>query len=194
MALAQQIATRYAQKFNQQIQKSTYFVKEKLPRINVLPCFVVRLKDDACSGGFRYLSAEKYLDGKLHKINGNNGYTDKSNDLPNIIAQAFSHFTFSLSKTGLGSDEETGLSCSRITNECRQLVCDIQGVDYTYTDPSVCTMPMHNATDMNHTRLGGSDVGVKGIKAFFETHTCNYVCRLLSLQPENLISFECSHS
>ncbi|CAN0174564.1 unnamed protein product, partial [Hapterophycus canaliculatus] len=90
----------------------------------VAECDVYRLEDESEPGGFRYLLAEPFLDGKYLKYNGNNGYILEKGDLDNeqrcwwMVAQAFSHFTYHQSKGSF-------------------LVCDVQGVDFSITDPCV---------------------------------------------------------
>jgi hypothetical protein len=94
--------------------------------------------------------------------------------------QAFSHFTYKKSKREL-------------------MVVDLQGVfqenkngstEYVLTDPVI--HKRKHATNKRSKKLetwtfGRTDRGEKGIKAFFETHECSEVCRLLGLKggPES---------
>lgn len=86
--------------------------------------------------------------------------------------QAFSHFTY------------------RHTRR-KMLVCDLQGVRNTtaadedragvfeLTDPVI-----HYRSDTGRQQVyGKTDLGPRGINAFFETHKCNDVCRLLGYRP-----------
>lgn len=70
------------------------------------------------------------------------------------IAQAFSHFSFDKSNQTL-------------------LICDIQGVENSYTDPQIHTQ--------NGEGFGGGNLGMTGIRAFLLRHTCNDVCRQVGL-------------
>jgi hypothetical protein len=45
-----------------------------IPEISFLPMSIFRIRDDSVSGGFRYLSAEPFMQGNFTKFNGNNGY------------------------------------------------------------------------------------------------------------------------
>jgi hypothetical protein len=86
-------------------------------QITMLPLEIYRLQDDKVKGGFRYISAEPYLEGQFVKYNGNNGYVAKTGagqDAAWLLAQAFTHWTFEFT--------------SKETDETL-MVCDIQGVD-----------------------------------------------------------------
>ena len=90
-------------------------------QIAMLSSEIYRLQDDKVKGGFRYISAEPYLEGSFVKYNGNNGYVAQAGagqDAPWLVAQAFTHWTFEF--TSNETDETL-------------MVCDIQGVDYKYT-------------------------------------------------------------
>ena len=86
--------------------------------------------------------------------------------------QAFSHFTYWHTRR-------------------KMLVCDLQGVlnitaadegragAFELTDPVI-----HYRSDTGRQQVyGKTDLGVRGIHAFFETHKCNDVCRLLGFWP-----------
>jgi hypothetical protein len=68
------------------------------------------------------------------------------------IPHAFSHFSHELSHG-------------------RVLVCDVQGVGTYYTDPQI-----HSEDGES---FGSGNCGAEGIKAFFESHKCNSLCRRL---------------
>ena len=84
--------------------------------------------------------------------------------------QAFSHFSYRYSRR-------------------KMLVCDLQGVLSNYpndndragifelTDPVI-----HYRSESGRSQVyGRTDLGKRGIQAFFSTHQCNDVCRLLGL-------------
>ena len=52
------------------------------------------------------------------------------------------------------------------------MVCDIQGVGYQYTDPTIITPDR---------QFGGADLGPRGFDNFFRTHKCNAICKELKL-------------
>jgi hypothetical protein len=105
------------------------------------------------------LSLEPFIEGNYVKYNGNNGYinTEMAGDATCQAAQAFSHFTFER-------------SCGHF------LVCDIQGVGKTMTDPAIHTK------DEERFPLADTNIGEDGFKFFFSTHECNDVCRKLELK------------
>lgn len=109
-------------------------------------------KDDQC------MSLEPFMSGDYVKYNSNSGYVNDENaNCPiNLAAQAFSHFTFERSRG-------------------KFLVCDVQGVGYTMTDPAVHT------ADPERFKLVDTNLGEAGFKFFFATHKCNDLCKQLGL-------------
>lgn len=82
------------------------------------------------------------------------------------VPQCFSHFTHTFT-------------------DGRDLVCDLQGV-WNDTDGFIFTDPVihHKSHKSNrkHGHNGRTDKGLAGIRKFFETHTCNSLCRRLGLK------------
>mmetsp|Transcript_21334 Transcript_21334/g.43394 ORF Transcript_21334/g.43394 Transcript_21334/m.43394 type:complete len:282 (-) Transcript_21334:933-1778(-) len=113
-------------------------------KISFLPVSIFKLLER----GNQFITAEPYLEGKYVKHNDNDGHVDTDDPLP----QAFSHFTWEASGRKL-------------------LICDIQGVGDTYTDPSICSM-----TDCDDECFGSSDRGPEAIRSFFASHRCNAEC------------------
>lgn len=187
MVLAQNLAATLAAEFNKEVRLRGSYVhslRQAVPSVSVLPCSVFRLRDETVSGGFRYLSAEPFLDGEFIKFNSNNGYVEPSGDLGNLVAQAFSHWSYEysvkISSAGAATASHRfstdSLESSGVLADVEKeplLVCDIQGTDFCFTDPSVCTTSGH--------RFGKADVGQAGITRFFERHDCNAVCSHLRL-------------
>jgi len=100
---------------------------------------------------------EKYISGSYRKHNNNWGYvSDEERNTP----QAFSHFTYEISKH-------------------KVLICDIQGVADLYTDPQ-----MHTDDSLGVTP-GKGNLGTKGFNKFLQTHQCNAICKYLRLTPVN---------
>ena len=70
------------------------------------------------------------------------------------------------------------------------MVVDLQGVFhinynktwcYTLTDPVI----HKKGSNISKWNFGRADRGVKGMNAFFQTHKCSEVCKLLGLAPVN---------
>jgi hypothetical protein len=112
-----------------------------------------RTSRDAC------ISLEPFLEGTFVKYNNNAGYVNENipDDPSNQAAQAFSHFTFERSRG-------------------RFLVCDLQGVGKSITDPVVHTL------DSERFILSTTSLGEDGFKFFFTSHKCNDLCRKLGLK------------
>ena len=88
----------------------------------------------------------------------NNNFGFVSEDERNT-PQAFSHFTYESSNRVL-------------------LICDIQGVSDSYTDPQ-----LHSVEGDG---FGGKgNLGQRGIQRFLATHRCNAICRYLKLPAVN---------
>ena len=90
------------------------------------------------------------IDGEYKKFNNNWSWTDDERNTP----QAFSHFTYERSNYKI-------------------LVCDIQGVGDTWTDPQI-----HSS---NGEGYGKGNMGQAGIDKFFGSHRCNGICAYLKL-------------
>ena len=92
------------------------------------------------------------------------------------IPQSFSHFTYEKSKRYF-------------------MVVDLQGVlaiipvdgtkCYKLTDPVIHKRRKKKKEKLRKYTFGRTDRGEKGMKAFFHTHQCNDLCRLLGLQNES---------
>lgn len=103
-------------------------------------------------------SLEPYIEGKYVKYNSNSGWANQdSSEEFNLIAQAFSHFTFERSWGHL-------------------LINDLQGKDHLLTDPAVQTK-----SDKKFALTEGN-IGEAGIKFFFIYHECNSFCKKLGLK------------
>mmetsp|Transcript_13476 Transcript_13476/g.46899 ORF Transcript_13476/g.46899 Transcript_13476/m.46899 type:complete len:346 (-) Transcript_13476:79-1116(-) len=113
--------------------------------VNFLPVKVLKLKDGMAS------NVEAFLEGDYRKHNDNFGHVLTTD----IIPPALSHFSWKISSG-------------------RLMLCDIQGVDCTYTDAQIHS----NLTSMN---FGRGDYGEVGMKKFFENHECNEICKMLKL-------------
>ena len=156
-------ATIYAMAFNQRVETArNNFAAFDIPTdlgdwgsVAVLHAEVYRLQDPAAPGGFRYLAVEKEMKkGEYQKWNSNNGYVNPTSCRQNEVSQTFSHFSYEQSKE-------------------MEMVVDIQGSGYTYTDPQ-----LHS----KQKQYGRADRGMSGFKDFFHTHKCNWICRAIGLK------------
>ena len=122
--------------------------------------------------GREKVCVEPFLEGDFIKANTNCGYVKKEN-ASNAeflqVAQAFSHWTWAESDRSL-------------------LICDLQGVyestddgnrKWKFTDPAI-----HCSAGQG--RFGLTDLGPRGINAFFMYHVCNSICRKLP-RPEVVV-------
>lgn len=116
--------------------------------------------------GFRYLAIEEKLNGKYDKFNSNNGFVkeaaNENEKRLTEVAQSFSHF-------------------SHVFSKGTEIVVDIQGKDFEYTDPQIHSLSIE---------YGMADRGKRGIKDFFRTHKCNSYCKVLNLTPYTKVKTE----
>lgn len=124
-----------------------YNINNPPKKVDFLDAYVLELKDRPDKP---ICAVEKFIEGDYKKFNNNWSWSDDERNTP----QAFSHFTFERSNQ-------------------RLLVCDIQGVGNTWTDPQ-----FHSH---NQEGYGKGNMGADGIKRFFETHKCNAICGYLKL-------------
>mmetsp|Transcript_6504 Transcript_6504/g.13578 ORF Transcript_6504/g.13578 Transcript_6504/m.13578 type:complete len:354 (-) Transcript_6504:1128-2189(-) len=160
----QATSATYAKEFNKAlIEAKRSFpnaVLQQLTDVTVLVAEVYRLKDVSFSGGYRYLAVESEMKGTYEKYNSNNGYVIKSNSPEALVAQSFSHFSY----------EHSGQN---------EMVVDIQGSGFTYTDPQ-----LHSKEKL----YGRADRGTSGFDDFFKTHRCNCICEALGLQKRSSVN------
>jgi hypothetical protein len=109
----------------------------------------------------QYFSLEPFIKGTYLKFNNNNGYVNKIHEAAHAILQTFSHFTYCYSRGLVMVTDVQGA---------------VQGDTYLLTDPAIHT-PNPDKDLPDRTNLGP-----KGIAAFFATHACNEFCRRLSLK------------
>ncbi len=123
---------------------------------------------------------EKIIEAKHEKPSKSGSY-DFSAIKKEYVPQAFSHFTFENSQKNF-------------------MVVDLQGVHEYNSDGTSCfrlTDPVihdqrkkKNSNSKKHRSwsFGRTDRGRKGMKAFFHTHQCNDLCRLLGLEQRNALN------
>lgn len=102
----------------------------------------------------RFLSVENFIEGSYDKYNNNSGWTNSQATQLSLVAQAFSHFTWQITRGYL-------------------MVVDLQGVGSVLTDPQIHCL--------NTSKFGKGNLGYIGIMKFFITHRCNAYCKSLNL-------------
>ena len=107
----------------------------------------------------KYYSIEEYLDGEFIKFNSNGGMVNEEKYTSTL--DAFSHWTY------------------QATNEYL-LISDLQGFNlnkdtFLLTDPAIICADTPK-------RFGPTNLGQRGVKAFFSRHQCNDICRSLKLK------------
>ncbi|OMJ84859.1 hypothetical protein SteCoe_13986 [Stentor coeruleus] len=151
----QAIALYLADRFNEKLDE--YKIDSK--KIIYVP--VELLKIPSRPEGKKFYTLEPFIDGNYLKFNNNNGFVNKEQEALHPILQTFTHFTYCYSN---------GLV----------MVTDIQGVigkdSYKLTDPAI-----HTAYN-NGMLKDSTNLGTKGISAFFATHHCNGFCNKLALK------------
>lgn len=104
---------------------------------------------------------EARLNQKIQKWNNNSGGVNFENY--STILQAFSHWTY----------DQTG---------GRMMVVDLQGVKASDDNKYLLTDPAIHFDDLKRFRESRTNLGVKGMKKFFDTHICSEVCEKLELK------------
>ena len=192
---ASELAIHFNTRIDQAASLRPIDTNMKLPHIEFLNCFVYDYLSPIGGKQRNAVLVEKYLPGIFTKYNGNQGYVKRN--IPEShhreielqigfaywtdFLQAFSHWVYCVSHHTL-------------------LVCDLQGVlnqegirpKFMLTDPCICSkrVPHYhhgmakNGGTRNGTmakRYGRTDLGMKGIRLFRNTHVCNNVCKGLGL-------------
>ena len=182
---------------------------KKLPRINFLEPIIVEIyTGDKIPAR---LMIEPFLGGKYDKFNNNMGYVKgPPNQLLSVIAEEeeedCSVDSDTFSDSNLPSSSNSQLTCKDLDDKYfpqafshfsyeksnrKFMVVDLQGVftlnsdgtkSYDLTDPVIHTHRQQNEEKNPVWKFGRTDRGTKGINAFFESHVCTDVCRLLGLQ------------
>lgn len=118
--------------------------------ITYVPAFVIEFVERP---GRPLCGCERMIHGEFRKHNNNVGsvvcHPGESEKMDGLTAQAFSHFTYAVSREEI-------------------LICDIQGVGGMYTDPQIHTVSGKG--------FGAGNLGQTGIRAFLLRHQCNEIC------------------
>jgi len=147
--LASETAAKYAAQFNRHFPRS-----KKIRFIEPIVDHATNTfkSGDAFKPGECVL-IEPFIGRDYEKFNSNNGWV---NDQCGLTMAALSHFSYHISNG-------------------QELLCDLQGVkdgdkdEYLLTDPVICSA--------NGRKYGITDMGQRGMAAFFSTHRCSFMCR-----------------
>jgi hypothetical protein len=120
--------------------------------LNFIHCYIYEILDDLHP--YKYYTVENHIEGNYVKYNNNAGWIAQNITDQTLIAQAFSHFSWQLSKGYL-------------------MVVDLQGVGGYLTDPQIHCL--------NPKKFGDGNFGYVGMMKYFMTHQCNKYCKQLEL-------------
>ncbi len=135
------------------------FCMEKLKPQNTCSIDFTQMDVIQCAGGVYYM-LEPFLSGNIQKFNNNSGVVAKSSSYSDLL-QAFSHYTWVKSGKTL-------------------LICDLQGYREEARDRIVLTDPAIHSNGEGG-KYGAMDCGMKGVRMFFNTHTCSAICMQMNL-------------
>jgi len=111
---------------------------------------------------------EPLLEGTFQKWVNNTGdiISDNDNSIKDLLtkAETLVHFSFSAS-------------------EGKFLLTDIQGVNFTLTDPEIASMELISEEEPDEINFCIGNMAERGIVTFFENHHCNIYCKTLNLLP-----------
>eukprot|EP00340_Litonotus_pictus_P000201 CAMPEP_0170526782 /NCGR_PEP_ID=MMETSP0209-20121228/12182_1 /TAXON_ID=665100 ORGANISM="Litonotus pictus, Strain P1" /NCGR_SAMPLE_ID=MMETSP0209 /ASSEMBLY_ACC=CAM_ASM_000301 /LENGTH=594 /DNA_ID=CAMNT_0010816815 /DNA_START=1 /DNA_END=1785 /DNA_ORIENTATION=+ len=140
--------------------------------INFVHAYIYEMID-YCEGEFkerqlnshqRFFSVENYIQGDYNKYNNNAGWINDNLNESAMLAQAFSHFSWQITKGYM-------------------MIVDLQGVDNILTDPQIHCL--------DNKRFGKGNLGYVGIMKFFMSHICNEYCKHLNLvHPRKFLNID----
>jgi len=142
------------EQFNCHVTAIEYLKKfntEAQTNIKCLPIKVVKIQELN-----NWYTLEEYIHGAYVKHNNNYSYVNTEAEKKDPVYQAIPHYVF----------EKSG---------GKEMLIDIQGVVYLITDPAV------HSINLEKLIYGRSDLGIVGMKAFLNRHTCNDYCTKLGL-------------
>jgi vacuole morphology and inheritance protein 14 len=119
--------------------------------LNFVHSFVYEIQTNS---KFNLYAVENYIDGDYEKYNNNAGWINSNLNESALIANAFTHFTWQITKGYL-------------------MVVDLQGVSGVLTDPQIHCL--------DSKKFGSGNLGYYGMMKFFLTHYCNEYCKELKL-------------
>jgi len=154
----------FAERFNialKEAEKKQKGTQKNYQYIRVLPLNIIENLIPEQSKRAKFFLGQKCLAGEFIKFNNNYGWRNDKDGRTNLIAQAFSHFTYEYSTGAM-------------------MVTDVQGIvdgesgEIVLTDPAVHSF-------IYKQRFGKTNCGKLGMIRFFMTHKCNDYCKKLHL-------------
>jgi len=166
------LAAHFAEKFNHWLKQAEIREQKlkkqviKSKKIQVLPLLIVENNSEESKRPKVFL-AQKLLEGMYTKFNNNYGWRKKEETSSNLLAQAFSHFTYEFSMGLMMIIDIQGA-------ERKQKESDEEPNILVITDPAI-----HSYVLKGH--FGRTNHGKLGMIRFFKTHKCNFYCNMLCL-------------
>jgi len=136
--------------------------------LRILPLSIIENLDAVKSKGSKFFLVQKLPEGEYIKFNNNYGWISDVKDPHNLIAQAFSHFTYEYTMGVI-------------------MVTDIQGIKSSSGDIAIIDPAIHSF--VYNKRFGETNHGKLGMIKFFMTHKCNEYCKKLHLIHPNSIDY-----
>lgn len=111
--------------------------------------------------GGEIVTIESHINGEFRKYINNNGHIILQDSSETAVkAETFAHYTYEKSEKKL-------------------MVLDVQGVDFTLTDPEIASAELMDST--NKILFCSGNLSIMAIEAFLSMHACNNYCLLLDL-------------
>jgi hypothetical protein len=136
--------------------------------LKFVPSFIIQIVGDTDRKKFH--TVEPFIEGEFVKYSSNTGPLECTNEtLQNFydVANAFSHFSNWF---------------SRSTFKKNLVVCDIQGVGLTWTDPQILS-----AHDKENDKWALGNLGQDALHEFMLDHKCNDICKRLMTTHSTLM-------
>ncbi|CAF1079891.1 unnamed protein product, partial [Brachionus calyciflorus] len=105
-----------------------------------------------------YFTIEDFIPGEFVKWMNNCGFLNE--DIYSCTLDAFSHWSYQITDEYL------------IVNDLQGILVDNK--DYVLTDPAI-------SSPEGYDRFSTTNLALKGVKKFFQTHQCNHICKHLKL-------------
>jgi len=136
--------------------------------VQVAPLTIIENLDSKKSKRPRFFLVQQVFHGEYVKFNNNYGWKNKAVNFCNLMAQAFSHFTYEYTMGTI-------------------MVTDVQGISgpggIIILNPAIHSF-------LYKEQFGETNCGKLGMIRFFMTHECNDYCKMLHLMNPNSIYYD----